>query len=71
MPTTGLYFPKRHPERKFNMTYLEYLQQTTDEFEKAVIIVNLARKCPNYDMLSPKTKEKVLHELLNKEMPNT
>ena len=53
------------------MTYLEYLQQTTDEFEKAVIIVNLARKCPNYDMLSPKTKEKVLHELLNKEMPNT
>ncbi len=53
------------------MTYREYLQQITDEFEKAVIILNLARKCPNYDTLSPKAKEKIRNKLLDTEMPDT
>lgn len=50
------------------MTYREYLQQCTDEFEKAVIIVNLARSCPKYDKFSPHQKKKKLEELLNQEM---
>lgn len=50
------------------MTYREYLQQCTDEFEKAVIIVNLARSCPKYDSFPPSQKKKKLQELLNQEM---
>ncbi len=50
------------------MTYREYLQQTDGEFEKAVITVNLARKCPNYDHLTRAGKKRVLNELLDGEM---
>ena len=35
------------------MTYRQYLENCTDEFEKTIIIANLARRCPNYDSYSP------------------
>ena len=52
------------------MTYKEYLEKTTDEMEKAIIIVNLARQCPRYDSYTPLGKKRALNKLLNQEMPN-
>ena len=51
------------------MTYKEYLEKTTDEMEKAIIIVNLARQCPRYDSYTPLGKKRALNKLLNQEMP--
>lgn len=51
------------------MTYRQYLQSCTDEFERTVIVVNLARKCPNYDNYSEKKKKQVMKEILDTEMP--
>lgn len=51
------------------MTYKQYLENCTDEFEKAIIITNLARKHPNYDSYSTRRKREVLKELLDFEMP--
>lgn len=51
------------------MTYREYLKNCDDEFERMVIIVNLVRKCPNYDKYSLSAKAKVRKELLDAEMP--
>jgi hypothetical protein len=51
------------------MTYREYLENCKDEFERTVIIANLARKHPDYDRYSPNQKRKVLKELLDTEMP--
>ncbi|MBR4313529.1 MAG: hypothetical protein IKP66_01310 [Lachnospiraceae bacterium] len=53
------------------MTYKEYLDQCKDEFEKAVIITNLARQCPNYDSFTPLGKKRELNRLLKQEIPNT
>lgn len=53
------------------MTYRQYLENCTDEFEKAIIITNLARKHPNYDNYSTRIKREVLKELLNSEMPQS
>lgn len=53
------------------MTYRQYLENCTDEFEKAIIITNLARKHPNYDNYSTRRKREVLKELLNSEMPQS
>lgn len=53
------------------MTYREYLNQVTDEMERAIIIVNLARQCPNYDSYTPLGKKRALNRLLNQEMPGT
>ena len=50
------------------MTYREYLEGCTDEFEKTIIISNLARKHPNYDRYSPSMKKRVQKELLDAEM---
>lgn len=50
------------------MTYEQYLDSCDNEFEKAVIIVNLARKYPNYDKLTPLGKKKKLKEILNQEI---
>lgn len=51
------------------MTYKQYLENCNDEFEKAIIIINLARKHPNYDNCSTRRKKEVLKELLDSEMP--
>lgn len=51
------------------MTYRQYLETCADEFEKTIIIANLARKCPNYDSYSPRRKKEVLKEILDAEMP--
>ena len=51
------------------MTYRQYLETCGDEFERTVIIANLARKHPNYDSYSPRRKAEVLKELLDAEMP--
>ena len=51
------------------MTYRQYLKTCNDEFEKIVIIANLARKHPNYDSYSARRKKEVLKELLDSEMP--
>ena len=51
------------------MTYRQYLETCNDEFERTVIIANLARKHPNYDSYSPRRKAEVLKELLDAEMP--
>lgn len=51
------------------MTYRQYLETCNDEFEKTVIIANLARKHPNYDSYSARRKKEVLKELLDSEMP--
>lgn len=50
------------------MTYKQYLDSCDDEFERAVIIVNLARKYPNYDRLTPLGKKRKLKEILNEEI---
>ena len=51
------------------MTYRQYLENCDDEFEKTVIIANLARQCPDYDRLSPTRKKQVQNSLLDAEMP--
>ena len=51
------------------MTYRQYLETCADEFEKIIIIVNLARKYHNYDSYSPRRKKEVLKEILDAEMP--
>lgn len=51
------------------MTYRQYLENCSDEFEKAIIIINLARRYPNYDSYSTRRKREVLKELLDFEMP--
>lgn len=51
------------------MTYRQYLKTCNDEFEKTIIIANLARKHPNYDSYSARRKKEVLKELLDSEMP--
>ena len=51
------------------MTYKQYLENCSDEFEKAIIIINLARKHPNYDNYSTRRKREVLKELLDYEIP--
>ena len=52
------------------MTYRQYLETCEDEFEKTIIIANLARKYPDYDRYSPRRKKEVLKELLDVEMLN-
>lgn len=51
------------------MTYRQYLDTCGDEFERAIIIVNLARKHPKYDSYSSRRKAEVLEELLDTEIP--
>lgn len=53
------------------MTYRQYLENCTDEFEKTIIIMNLTRRYPhpNYDSYSTRRKREVLKELLDFEMP--
>lgn len=51
------------------MTYRQYLETCNDEFEKAIIIINLARKYPKYDSYSARRKKEVQKELLDLEMP--
>ena len=51
------------------MTYRQYLASCNDEYEKTIIIANLARKHPNYDSYSARRKREVLKELLDSEMP--
>lgn len=51
------------------MTYRQYLETCDDEFERTIIIANLARKHPNYDSYSERRKAEVLKELLDSEMP--
>ena len=51
------------------MTYRQYLETCNDEFEKKIIITNLARKHPKYDSYSARRKKEVLKELLDSEMP--
>ena len=51
------------------MTYKQYLENCSDEFEKVIIIANLARKHPNYDSYSARRKKEVLKELLDSEIP--
>lgn len=53
------------------MTYRQYLETCDDEFERTIIIANLARKHPNYDMYSPRRKKETLKELLDTEMPQS
>ncbi len=53
------------------MTYRQYLEACDDEFERTVIIANLARKHPNYDYYSPQRKKETLKELLDAEMPQS
>ena len=51
------------------MTYRQSLETCNDEFEKAIIIANLARKHPKYDYYSARRKKEVLKELLDSEIP--
>ena len=51
------------------MTYRQYLEQCEDEFEKLLIIANLAREYPNYNEYSPERKARVRRDLLDREMP--
>lgn len=51
------------------MTYRQYIENCSDEFEKAIIIINLARKHPNYDNYSTRRKKEALKELLDYEIP--
>lgn len=39
------------------MTYRQYLENCSDEFEKIIIIANLARKHPKYDSYSARRKK--------------
>ena len=50
------------------MTYREYLENTVDELEQAIVILNLARKYPNYEGLTPIGKKRVMNRLLDEEM---
>ena len=52
------------------MTYRQYLENCSDEFERTIIIANLARKHPNYDSYSTRRQKEVLKELLDSEMPH-
>lgn len=52
------------------MTIREYLKQC-DDFEKSVILANIARKYPDYDALSPRSKQQLLSKILDGEMPKT
>ena len=51
------------------MTYRQYLDACDDEFERTIIIANLARKHPDYDSYSSRRKAEVLKELLDAEIP--
>lgn len=51
------------------MTYREYLKNCEDEMEKAIVVVNLARRCPNYDNLSPIGQRRELNRLLDMKVP--
>lgn len=53
------------------MTYRQYLENCSNEFERAIIIINLARKHPKYDSYSARRKKEALKELLDSEMPQT
>ena len=60
---------KNQRKRKVRkMTYKQYLDSCDDEFERAVIIINLARKYPNYDKLTPLGKRRKLKEILDQEI---
>lgn len=48
------------------MTVREYLE-TADEFEKAVIILNFARRHPNADCLTPKYRRRLIDDYLSQE----
>lgn len=50
------------------MTYREYLEGC-GEFEKAVIAVNLIRKHPYLENLTPTARRKAINEILDTEMP--
>lgn len=50
------------------MTYRQYLENCSDEFEKIIIIANLARKHPKYDSYSERRKKETLKELLDCEI---
>ena len=50
------------------MTYREYLENCQDEFEKVIILANLARKVPDYEYYSPTRKKQTLKDLLDAEM---
>lgn len=50
------------------MTYRQYLENCSDEFEKIIIIANLARKHPKYDSYSARRKKETLKELLDCEI---
>lgn len=52
------------------MTYRQYLEVCENEFEKMIVIANLARKHPNYENYSRTRKKEVLKELLDAEMSN-
>ena len=45
------------------MTYRQYLETCEDEFEKMVIIANLARKYPDYDRYSPRRKKRSIKRI--------
>lgn len=49
------------------MTLQEYLKEC-DEFEKAVIILNIARKYPSYETMSQFQKKQILAEILEEEI---
>ena len=51
------------------MTYRQYLETCDHEFERMIIIANLARKHPNYANYSDSRKKQTLKELLDAEMP--
>jgi len=55
------------------MTYEEYLKNCTDEFEKTVIIVNLARSAgvseAKYNSMSAVSKRRLIKELLSRNVP--
>lgn len=40
------------------MTYRQYLESCDDEFERTIIIANLARKHPNYSTYSERRKKR-------------
>ena len=48
------------------MTYRELIKSITDEYERMIIIGNLARECPYYDSLSTYQKRKTVQELLDR-----
>ena len=50
------------------MTYREYLEKCDDEYEKIIIMANLAREYPLYYQYSESTKKRIVKELLDREM---